>query len=108
MLRRPMTRPRRPLVGAAQVDGSASAAGLAQDTSRTREPGREERLSALERTQSEPLPQTAPMAQVSPVAAAGGPTDDIASKLLELTGFMDQGILTPAEFETAKQKILDE
>ena len=103
-----MMRPRRPLVRAALVGGSAYAAGRVQANARTQESEQEVRLAALERAQYEPLPQTAPMAQVSPVAAAGAPTDDIASKLLELKGFMDQGILTPAEFETAKQKLLGE
>jgi membrane protease subunit (stomatin/prohibitin family) len=39
-----------------------------------------------------------------PAPAAGG--DDLASKLTQLKGLLDQGVLTQAEFDQAKQKLL--
>ena len=45
----------------------------------------------------------APVA-AAPAAAPAG--DDVASKLLELKGLMDQGVLSPEEFQQAKAKLL--
>jgi membrane protease subunit (stomatin/prohibitin family) len=47
--------------------------------------------------------QQAPAA-AAPAAAPAG--DDIASKLTQLKGLMDQGVLSPDEFAAAKSKLL--
>ena len=46
-------------------------------------------------------------APAAPPAAVptGGPTD-VAAQLTQLKGLMDQGALSPDEFEAAKQKLL--
>ena len=46
-------------------------------------------------------------ATAAPPAAVptGGPTD-LAAQLSQLKGLMDEGALSPAEFEAAKQKLL--
>jgi Short C-terminal domain/Phospholipase_D-nuclease N-terminal len=38
--------------------------------------------------------------------AAGGGGSSVASELRELAGLRDSGVLTPAEYETAKAKVL--
>jgi Short C-terminal domain len=42
----------------------------------------------------------------APAAPAGGDTDDLVDKLKELAQLKDQGILTEAEFNDQKAKIL--
>ena len=42
----------------------------------------------------------------APAAPAAGPSDEAISKLKELAQLKDQGILTDAEFEAQKAKIL--
>jgi hypothetical protein len=63
----------------------------------------EARLAQLEAQQAAAAP--APAAPAPAAAAPAGGTD-IASKLVERKGLMDQGILSPDEFEAAKQKLL--
>jgi len=53
--------------------------------------------------QAAPPPPPPPVAAPPPPAAGG---TDIASKLVELKGLMDQGVLTQEEFDQAKQKLL--
>jgi hypothetical protein len=50
---------------------------------------------------AEPAPAAAPA-----VAPAGGDSDELISKLKELATLKDQGILTDAEFDAQKAKIL--
>lgn len=95
-------RRRRPLMRAAMVGGTAYAVGKHAQRGTEREQEQEARLAELEAQQMAP-PTAQPTAP--PVAPTGGPTD-IAAKLTELKGLMDQGVLTPEEFETAKQKVL--
>lgn len=96
-----MFRRRRPLMGAAMIGGTAYAANKAGKRSamaQQQEAEQEQRIAQLEAQQA-PAPPAA-----APAPAAGG--TDIASKLVELKGLMDQGVLTADEFETAKQKLL--
>jgi hypothetical protein len=51
--------------------------------------------------------QAAPPPEAAPVAAAPG-NDDLINKLKELANLKDQGILTEAEFDAQKTKILAE
>jgi membrane protease subunit (stomatin/prohibitin family) len=44
----------------------------------------------------------------APAAPAAGPSDEAISKLKELAQLKDQGILTEAEFDAQKAKILAE
>jgi phage/plasmid primase-like uncharacterized protein len=45
-------------------------------------------------------------AQAAPAAAPAGDSDDLINKLKELANLKDQGILTEAEFNDQKAKIL--
>jgi membrane protease subunit (stomatin/prohibitin family) len=90
-----MMRRRRPLMRAAMVGGAAYAVGKHAQRENYREDEQEARLQQLEGQQ-----YAAP-----PVAPAGGPTD-IASNLAQLKSLLDQGALTQAEFDAAKQKLL--
>lgn len=92
-------RRRRPLARAAMVGGTAYMAGKAGQRRAQEESDQEARLSGLEAQQAQQM--QAPAA----VPPTGGPTD-IAAKLTELKGLMDQGVLTPDEFQAAKQKLL--
>jgi hypothetical protein len=102
-------RRRRPLATAAMIGGTAVVAskhGQAKAQAQAAEADQEARLEAVEAQQAAQQQAAAPppQAPAAPAAAAGG--TDIASKLMELKGLMDQGVLTPEEFETAKQKLL--
>jgi membrane protease subunit (stomatin/prohibitin family) len=44
--------------------------------------------------------------QQAPPPAAAAPADDGMAKLTELKGLLDSGVLTQAEFDAQKQKIL--
>ena len=44
--------------------------------------------------------------QQAPAAPAAPPQSDMAAKLTELKGLLDQGVLTGDEFTAAKQKLL--
>jgi hypothetical protein len=101
-----MFRRRRPLMGAAMIGGTAYVAHKAGQKSAMaadQEAEQEARLAQLEAQQAAAAP--APAAPAPAAAAPAGGTD-IASKLVELKGLMDQGILSPDEFEAAKQKLL--
>jgi hypothetical protein len=85
---------------AAMVGGAAYYAGKRGQEGAQREADQEARLQQLEYQQAPPAPPPAPAA-----APTGGPTD-IAAKLTELKTLMDQGVLTPDEFQAAKAKLL--
>jgi hemolysin activation/secretion protein len=100
-------RRRRPLATAAMIGGTAVVAskhGQAKAQAQAAEADQEARLEALEAQQAAQQQAAAPPPQAPAAPAAGG--TDIASKLMELKGLMDQGVLTPEEFEAAKQKLL--
>jgi Short C-terminal domain len=56
-------------------------------------------------TQQAPAEQAAPM-QAPPAAPAGGMTDDKLEQLKQLGELKTSGVLTDAEFEVQKEKIL--
>jgi membrane protease subunit (stomatin/prohibitin family) len=91
-----MMRRRRPLLRAAMVGGTAYAVGKHAQRGQNREDDQEARLEQLESQQ---------YSQQQPMAPTGGPTD-IAANLAQLKGLLDQGALTQAEFDAAKQKLL--
>jgi hypothetical protein len=81
---------------AAMVGGTAYAVGKRSQRGAEREGDQEARLEQLEAQQTAAPP---------PPVASGGPTD-VAAKLTELKSLLDQGALTPEEFQTAKTKLL--
>jgi putative oligomerization/nucleic acid binding protein len=85
---------RRPLARAAVVGGAAAYAGSKRAESQAREADEQARIEELEAQQDQ-----------APVAAAQ-PAEDPMEQLRELAELHDQGILTDAEFEVQKQKIL--
>jgi membrane protease subunit (stomatin/prohibitin family) len=92
-----MMRRRRPLMRAAMVGGAAYAVGKHAQRGDDREGDQEARLQELEAQQY--------AAPAAPMAPSGGPTD-IAANLAQLKSLLDQGALTQAEFDAAKQKLL--
>jgi hypothetical protein len=104
---------RRPLARAAIVGGTAYVAGKHVQQGRTAEQEQNERLEALESQQyaapppqqqyAPPPPQYAPPPP-PPAAAASG--EDIVTQLEKLASLKEKGILTDAEFDAQKARIL--
>jgi len=84
---------RRPLARAAVVGGTAYVAGKA---------GAKAGASQAQQQQEAAAPPPAPAAP----AASGGMSEDAMEQLQKLAELHEQGILTDAEFEVQKQKIL--
>jgi Short C-terminal domain len=100
-------RRRRPLAAAAMIGGTAymaNKAGRASAENEMAEQDQDARLAALEQQQAQAAYQPPPPVAAAPAPAAGG--SDLASKLVELKGLMDQGILSQDEFNAAKAKLL--
>ena len=91
-----MMRRRRPLMRAAMVGGVAYHAGKRVQEGRDDDYDRDARLDQLEA-------QQAMQAQAAP---AGGMTDNTIEQLGRLGQLHEQGVLTDAEFEVQKQKLL--
>ena len=89
-----MMRRRRPLMRAAMVGGASYYAGKKVQEGREEDAYRDARIAELESQQ---------MAAPQPAAAGG---DDMVEKLQKLGALRDQGILTDAEFEAQKAKVL--
>jgi Short C-terminal domain len=90
---------RRPLARAAVVGGVAYHAGKKGAQSSEREADQEARIQELEGQQSQQAPAAA-------APSGGGMSEDSMAKLQQLADLHKQGILTDAEFEVQKQKIL--
>jgi hypothetical protein len=91
---------RRPLARAAVVGGVAYHAGKKGAQSSQREADQEARIQELEGQQYQQAPAAA-----AP-SSGGGMSEDSMAKLQQLADLHKQGILTDAEFEVQKQKIL--
>jgi len=95
---------RRPLLRAAAVGGTAYAVGRSRGRAREQqaqaEDEQDQRISDLE--QQQPPPPPAP-AQQEPAAPATSPMLD---QLNQLAALHQQGVLTDAEFSSAKAKLL--
>ena len=91
---------RRPLMRAAMVGGTAYVAGKHASNTQQREADQEARIQELEAQQYQQ--QAAPAAP----AGGGGMSEDSMAKLQQLADLHNQGVLTDAEFEVQKQKIL--
>jgi hypothetical protein len=88
---------RRPLLRAAAVGGGAYAAGRHSANSRAREEEQEARLAQLEAQQGAPAQAPAP---------AAGMSQQVLDQLQTLGQLREQGVLTDAEFEQQKQRLL--
>jgi hypothetical protein len=91
-----MMRRRRPLMRAAMVGGVAYHAGKRVQEGREEDYDRDARIAQLEAQQAQP----------APAAPAGGMTDNTIEQLGKLGQLHEQGVLTDAEFEVQKQKLL--
>lgn len=87
---------RRPLARAAVVGGAAYYGGKRRAEGQMREEEQEARLQDLEGQ------------QYQQAAAPEEPAEDPMEKLKQLNELKDQGILTQAEFDMQKQKILQQ
>jgi membrane protease subunit (stomatin/prohibitin family) len=93
---------RRPLLGAAVVGGVAYHAGKRGQQSRDQEADQNAQIADLQAQQQQQYQQAPP--QAAPAAPAA--EEDPMAKLTQLKGLLDQGILTQAEFDFQKTKIL--
>jgi|SRR5689334_7477118 putative oligomerization/nucleic acid binding protein len=94
---------RRPLMRAAMVGGTAYAVGKHAARNEQREYDQSARLDQLEQQQAYGQPAYAEPPAPAPAAPA---KPDLATQLTDLQRLVDQGVLTPDEFATAKQKLL--
>jgi len=91
-----MLRRRRPLMRAAMVGGAGYAAGRHMAQRNQEEAYQNEQLEQLQQSQVAPAPAPA-------AAPAGG---DRVEQLTKLKGLLDAGVLTEAEFQAEKARIL--
>ena len=101
---------RRPLARAAVVGGVAYHAGKKGAQNAANEQAQNEEIAELQAQQAQqqyapPPQQYAPPPPAAP-AAAGAGSDDMVAQLTNLKSLLDQGILTQAEFDMQKQKLL--
>lgn len=94
-------RRRRPLMRAAMVGGGAYVAGKHVANKQAEQADQEQRIADLEAQQA---PVAAAPVAAAPAAAPAG--DDLTSQLVDLKNLMDQGVLSPEEFQQAKAKLL--
>ena len=90
---------RRPLLAAAVVGGTAYHMGKKGQQSRDQEADQNAQIADLQSQQQQAPPQAAP-------AAAPAADEDPMAKLTQLKSLLDQGVLTQAEFDFQKTKIL--
>ena len=103
---------RRPLARAAVVGGAAYYAGKKGAQNAQREADQSEAIAELQAQQyaeqqaqyAPPPPAPAPAAPAPAAPSAG--SDDMVAQLENLKKLLDQGILTQAEFDMQKQKLL--
>ena len=91
---------RRPLLGAAVVGGVAYHAGKSRNQAAQQEADQNAQIADLQDQQQyqQAPPQAAP--------AAPAADEDPMAKLTQLKSLLDQGVLTQAEFDFQKTKIL--
>ena len=93
---------RRPLMRAAAVGGVAYYAGKKGQQSRDAEADQNAQIAELQAQQAQPQYAPPPPA----AAAPGVGSDAMVTELTNLKSLVDQGILTQAEFDMQKQKLL--
>jgi hypothetical protein len=89
---------RRPLLRAAMVGGTAYAAGKHVQRGQQHEEEQDQQLAQAQTAQAPPPPPPAPAPPASPA--------DRVQALTQLKGLLDSGVLTQAEFDAEKTKIL--
>jgi len=94
---------RRPLARAAVVGGVAYHAGKKGAQNAAAEQAQDEQIAELQAQQAQP--QYAPPPPAAPAAPSAGGSDMVA-QLENLKKLLDEGILTQAEFDMQKQKLL--
>ena len=99
-------RRRRPLARAAMVGGTAYYVGKHAQRGQDANADRDARLDELEYQQAQQQQQYAPPPQAAPAAPAKADPDEVMAQLQKLGQLKEQGILTDAEFEVQKQKLL--
>ncbi len=93
---------RRPLARAALIGGGAYVAGKHSANKAQGEREQNEQIAELQAQQAQGQ-QAAP----APAAPAGGVgSDDMVTQLQNLKKLLDEGVLTQAEFDMQKQKVL--
>jgi len=100
-----MMRRRRPLRRAAVVGGVAAAAhhaGKRSAEAQANEQYQNDQINDLQQQQQYAQPQYAP-----PPPAPTSAGHDVVAELTSLKGLLDQGVLTQAEFDAQKQKVLN-
>jgi membrane protease subunit (stomatin/prohibitin family) len=90
------------LLRAAVVGGAAYHVGKKRQQGRDAEAAQQQQIDDLQYQQD----QQAQAAPAAPVAAAPDNSEDGMAKLTQLKSLLDQGVLTQAEFDMQKQKIL--
>ena len=103
-----MMRRRRPLARAAVVGGVAYHAGKKGAQNQAAEYEQDQQISDLQAQQAQPQYAPPPPQQAAPppAAPASAGSDDMVAQLENLKKLLDQGILTQAEFDMQKQKLL--
>src|SRR3954469_17213643 len=101
---------RRPLMRAAMIGGGAYVAGKHVQRGQQHEADQDAQLAEMQQPQGSPPPQqyAPPPQQYAPPAAAAAPAADPVEKLMQLKELLDSGVLTQAEFDSQKQRILQE
>ncbi|HEX4520857.1 MAG TPA: SHOCT domain-containing protein [Gaiellaceae bacterium] len=95
-------RRRRPLAAAAMIGGTAYAANKAGHRSAEAAMQEQDQNAQIAQLQA----QQAAMAPPPPPAPAAPAGNDMVTRLKELQTLKDQGVLTDAEFEAAKAKVI--
>ncbi len=97
---------RRPLARAAVVGGVAYHAGKKGQQSRDAEADQNAQIADLQAQQAQQQYAPPPPAAASAPAAPTVGSTDMVQQLENLKSLLDQGILTQAEFDMQKQKLL--
>jgi membrane protease subunit (stomatin/prohibitin family) len=87
------------LLRAAVVGGTAYHVGKRRQQGRDAEADQNQQIADLQDQQAQAAP-------AAPAAAAPASDEDGMAKLTQLKSLLDQGVLTQAEFDMQKQKIL--
>jgi hypothetical protein len=100
-----MFRRRRPLARAAVIGGTAYAANKYGQNKAMNQMAEEDQEARLQQLEAQQAAQAAPAAPAAP-AASGAGSEDMVAQLQNLKKLLDEGVLTQAEFDLQKQKIL--
>ena len=89
------------LLRAAVVGGAAYHVGKKVQTGRDQDAAQQQQIDDLQAQQAQQQYQAAPAAAPAPAS-----DEDSMAKLTQLKSLLDQGVLTQAEFDVQKTKIL--